>query len=65
MLPFPPWMSFYVRPTIHMNALAIVSSVFGFVGFVFALGAWHRIRKIEAELKRRQVIDQEFDSGRW
>lgn len=46
-----------------MFALEIVSSVFGLVGFVFGLGAWHRIRKIEAELKRRQLIDKEFDSG--
>lgn len=46
-----------------MNALTIVGQVFGLFGFIFALGAWHRVAKLEAELKRRQLIDATFQSG--
>lgn len=49
--------------TIAMNALTIVGQVFGLFGFIFALGAWHRVAKLEAELKRRQLIDATFQSG--
>ncbi len=47
-----------------MNALAIVGVAFGLFGFIFGIGAWHRIGKLEAELRRRKLIDEKFDSDR-
>lgn len=36
--------------------------VFGFLGFVMAAGALHRIRNIEKKLKQFDVIPRDFDS---
>jgi hypothetical protein len=47
-----------------MTALAIVGMTLGMFGFIFGIGAWHKIGKLEAELKRRQIIDKEFESDR-
>jgi len=47
-----------------MNALAIVGMVFGLFGSIFGILAWHKISTLETELKRRQLIDEKFDSDR-
>jgi hypothetical protein len=47
-----------------MNALAILGLTFGLFGFIFGIGAWHKVGKLEAELKRRKIIDERFESDR-
>lgn len=47
-----------------MNALAIVGLALGLFGFIFGIGAWHKVGRLEAELKRRQIVDEKFDSDR-
>lgn len=47
-----------------MNAMAIVGMALGMFGFIFGIGTWHKIGKLEAELKRRQIINEKFGSDR-
>jgi hypothetical protein len=47
-----------------MNAFAIVGVALGLFGFIFGIGAWHKVVRLEAELKRRQIIDEKFESDR-
>ena len=47
-----------------MSTLEIVGMMFGLLGFTIGIGAWHKIETLETELKRRQLIDEKFDSDR-
>lgn len=37
---------------------------FGMFGFIFGLIAWRKADKLEAELKRRKLIDETFSTDR-
>lgn len=45
-----------------MNMFAWLGWGFGLIGFVFASSALSKIAKLEAELKRRGLIDESFGS---
>lgn len=39
-------------------------SIIGFLGFIFALAAYHKADKLEKKLKKRKLIDEKFDGDR-
>lgn len=39
-------------------------SILGFLGFIFALAAYHKADKLERELKKRKLLDEKFDGDR-
>jgi len=49
---------------IEMEALGIIGFVFGLSGLTNASYAWTRIARLEAELKRTGVLDEQYKSGR-
>ena len=50
------WLTWNVRQKI-MDAFGWI---FGLMGYVMAFAAWQKIAKLEAELKRRRLLDQDF-----
>ena len=45
-----------------MKFLALFGYLFGVFGFIFGLRAFLKVRKLEAELKRRNILDENFRS---
>lgn len=39
-------------------------SIFGLIGFIFAIAAYYKADKIEKELKKRKLFDENFDGDR-
>lgn len=50
------------RRNFPMNAISILGYVFGTIGFILAIAALEKAGKLEAELKRRGLIDEKSDS---
>ena len=45
-----------------MESISIFGWMFGIMGFFMAIAAMQKTRKLEAELKRRGVLDEKFSS---
>ncbi len=43
--------------------MIICGLVLGMFGFIFGMTAWHKVSKLEAELKKRQILDEKFNSS--
>jgi hypothetical protein len=40
-----------------LTAMDVIGMTFGLFGFIFSLIAWQKVAKLEAELKRRKIIE--------